>query len=286
MHLRRNAWVALVASASLLTACADAPTAVGPTLGDRALISALDPNSPFAAAPGTVKVCTFSNSGLNTYPRGNYNATATSGTLQQANPFSVGLPEECKVVWVAGATNAEVSVSLIPSSSYALARIAIWYSNDLETDIVLTGTNTATVSVGPTTGAAIWFKLDGVDTPPPPPPPGGEGCTPGYWKQKQHFDSWPAPYTPNTQFSSVFADAFPGMTLLQVVSQGGGGIKALGRHAVAALLNSASDGVNYDLSTAAVISGFNSAFASGNAETIETQHILFMQNNEDGCRLN
>ncbi len=23
-----------------------------------------------------------------------------------------------------------------------------------------------------------------------PPPPGGEGCTPGYWKQDQHFDSW------------------------------------------------------------------------------------------------
>ncbi len=22
------------------------------------------------------------------------------------------------------------------------------------------------------------------------PPPGGEGCTPGFWKQRQHFDSW------------------------------------------------------------------------------------------------
>ena len=22
------------------------------------------------------------------------------------------------------------------------------------------------------------------------PPPGGEGCTPGFWKQDQHFDSW------------------------------------------------------------------------------------------------
>ena len=22
------------------------------------------------------------------------------------------------------------------------------------------------------------------------PPPGGEGCTPGFWKQTQHFDSW------------------------------------------------------------------------------------------------
>lgn len=284
MHLRRNAWVALVASASLLSACADAPTGAGPTLGDRALISALDPSSPFAAAPGTVKVCTFGNSGQMDYPRGNYNATATSGTLQQGNPFSVGLPEECKVVWIAGATAAEVSVSLIPSSTYTLARIGIWYSNDLEQDVVLTGTNTATVNVGPNTGAAIWFKIDGAT--PPPPPPGGQGCTPGYWKAKQHFDSWPAPYTPDTPFGSVFANAFPGMTLLQVASQGGGGLKALGRHSVAALLNSASTGVDYDLTTAQVISGFNSAYASGNAETIEAQHILFMQNNEDGCPLN
>lgn len=285
MHLRRNAWVALVASASLLSACADAPTGAGPTLGDRALISALDPNSPFAAAPGTVKVCTFSNSGLSTYPRGNYNATATSGTLQQSNPFSVGLPEECKVVWIAGATDGQVSVSLIPSAEYSLARIGIWYSNDLEQDIVLTGTNTATVNVGPNTGAAIWFKIDGA-TPPPPPPVGGEGCTPGYWKQRQHFDSWPAPYTPSTPFSAVFANAFPGQTLLQVVSQGGGGMNALGRHAVAALLNSGSTGVNYDLTTAQVISAFNAAYASGNAETIENQKNIFATNNEKGCGLN
>ena len=37
-----------------------------------------------------------------------------------------------------------------------------------------------------------------------------------------------------------FDDAFPGMTLLEVLSQGGGGLNALGRHTVAALLNAAS----------------------------------------------
>jgi hypothetical protein len=71
-------------------------------------------------------------------------------------------------------------------------------------------------------------------------PPGPQGCTPGYWKQPNHFDSWPAPYTPTTLFDTVFADAFPGLTLLDVLNLEGGGLNALGRHTVAALLNSAS----------------------------------------------
>ncbi len=62
----------------------------------------------------------------------------------------------------------------------------------------------------------------------PAPPGGGEGCTPGYWKQPHHFGSWTSPYTPATLFADVFEDAFPGMTLLDVASQGGGGLIALG----------------------------------------------------------
>jgi hypothetical protein len=46
----------------------------------------------------------------------------------------------------------------------------------------------------------------------------------------------PAPYAPSTPFSAVFDDAFPGKTLLQVLQQGEGGLTALGRHTVAALV--------------------------------------------------
>jgi hypothetical protein len=81
----------------------------------------------------------------------------------------------------------------------------------------------------------------------------------------------------------VFADAFPGMTLQQVAAQGGGGLKALGRHTVAALLNAASSGVDYDYSVADVIADFNAAFASGD---YETQKNLFAVANEQGCPLN
>src|SRR5512134_3700980 len=43
-----------------------------------------------------------------------------------------------------------------------------------------------------------------------------QGCSPSFWRQRQHHDSWPVPYTPDTQFSAVFDDAFPGMTLGEV----------------------------------------------------------------------
>jgi|GEM_PF-2330158 len=82
-------------------------------------------------------------------------------------------------------------------------------------------------------------------------------CSPGYWKQDQHFDSYVS-YTPNQLFSSVFDDAFPGMTLVQVLGQGGGGINMLGRATVGALLNSTS--MNTGMTAAQVISAFNAAY--------------------------
>jgi len=110
----------------------------------------------------------------------------------------------------------------------------------------------------------------------------GEGCTPGYWKQPQHFDSWVG-YAPDQAFSSVFEDAFAGMSLLEVLNQGGGGLNALGRHTVAALLNASSSGVDFDLTTAQVIAAFNAVFPGGN---YEGQKNTFERLNQQGCPLN
>ena len=113
---------------------------------------------------------------------------------------------------------------------------------------------------------------------------GGEGCTPGYWKQSQHFDSYAAPYSPTTLFVDAFGvNAFPGMTLRDVMRQGGGGLKALGRHAVAALLNAASDDVEYDRTPAQVINSFANAYATGSYEFLKN---VFESFNEQGCPLN
>ena len=127
------------------------------------------------------------------------------------------------------------------------------------------------------------------DPPPPPPPPGGgEGCTPGYWKQQQHFDSW-TDYDPGDVFDDVFgvsAEAFGDMTLLEVLKQGGGGLKALGRHAVAALLNAASGGVSYDLTTTEVIDAFNAIHPGASKQEYNALKDEFAGFNEQGCPLN
>ena len=114
---------------------------------------------------------------------------------------------------------------------------------------------------------------------------GGEGCTPGYWKQPHHFDSWPAPYDPTDLFSEHFEDAFPGMTLVQVLANGGGGLNALGRHTVAALLNGASSGVSFEDSPAQVIAAFNGVFP-GTKSQYNTLKDRFANLNERLCPLN
>lgn len=130
---------------------------------------------------------------------------------------------------------------------------------------------------------AIYHNIP--DTPPPPPvTAGSQGCTPGYWKQSQHFDSWIG-YEPDQLFSSVFEDAFPGMTLVQVAGQGGGGLNALGRHVVAALLSSASSGVDYGMAPVNVIDAFNSVY-SGSGGDYETLKNTLAARNERNCPLN
>ena len=112
-----------------------------------------------------------------------------------------------------------------------------------------------------------------------------EGCTPGYWKQGHHFDSWPAPYTPDTPFSNVFEDAFPGKSLLAVLKLNGGGLNALGRHTVAALLNAASPDVHSDLTPGEVIEIFNDVYP-GTKQSYNSWKDYFEGFNEQWCPLN
>lgn len=116
-------------------------------------------------------------------------------------------------------------------------------------------------------------------------PPGPyAGCTPGFWKQRQHFQFWTAPYTTSTTIQSVFSNAagyvtakgskpIGPMTLLEGLSlQGGstigGAVEILMRAAIAGLLNAASPDVNYYQSVASHIAAVNAALASGDRATI------------------
>ncbi|MDI6858842.1 MAG: hypothetical protein QME71_11080, partial [Dehalococcoidia bacterium] len=155
-----------------------------------------------------------------------------------------------------------------------------------------TPTNTPTDTATPTpTDTATPTPTDTAtptDTPTATPtPPMFEGCTPGFWKN--HLDAWAATgYAPGDSFEAVFGvDAFAGSpTLLEVVTLGGGGLNALARHAVAALLNAAHPDVDPDPAydtPAEVIAAFQSAYASGDYAT--TKNALAMSN-ESGCPLN
>ena len=114
----------------------------------------------------------------------------------------------------------------------------------------------------------------------PEPPKVYEGCGLGFWKN--HTGAWPDAYSPHTLFGDVFENVFPGKTLLDVLRQGGGGIKSLGRHSVAALLNAASAKVHYRYSVAQVVHRFDEAAPHGSIEHVKKD---FEYNNELGCPL-
>jgi|SRR3954451_3017076 hypothetical protein len=117
---------------------------------------------------------------------------------------------------------------------------------------------------------------------------GFHGCTPGYWKQTQHFFAWGSiPRTQSynqtfgvTQAKSGVPNTF---SLLDALSTGGGGLAALGRQAAAAYLNSQRPGMNFPYTTAQVIAMVKSAINSGNATTIEnTKNTLERANSLEG----
>ena len=284
--MRSNPLAIALATAFLLSAAACSPSGDDQAAGivSPAAESFLvgDRNDNFRVRLGIVNVCAFFGEDLG--PSASFSASAPSGENVISGAFDIRYPD-CIEVWNATTSSTvAVGASLLSNTAgWQLDRIVTAVGNlvDESTLVTHTGVTSASVNVSNAVGGFIWFKF----VPREVPPPGGEGCTPGYWKQSQHFGNWTAPYTPTTAFSSVFANAFPGMNLLQVLSQGGGGMKALGRHAVAALLNTASANVDYDLTTAQVIAAFNSAYASGNAGTIEQQKNLFDILNNQGCPL-
>jgi uncharacterized repeat protein (TIGR01451 family) len=124
---------------------------------------------------------------------------------------------------------------------------------------------------------------------------GEEGCTPGYWKN--NTECWEC-YSTDTLFSAVFGGhvitIFNGgnpkqssnyttnPTLLQALGANGGGVNALARDAVAALLNACDEDIAYPLSVQGVIDAVNEALDAG-ADEIDSLHLLLDLYNNYGC---
>lgn len=263
--------LSLMSCVALLAACADTPTG----LVEPGLTPELNGNP----SPQRVTLCKIGPNGS----QATFSMSATGGVLDAGtsvtlNATTLEEPTGCATIWSPTAPDA-ANVFLTVTESWStpgvtLDRIVVW--GGMEGFREITGTNTVTMEVNFAVGGTIYFKNVGS-----PDRTGTAGCTPGYWKQRHHYDSWVG-YSPDQLFSTVFSDAFPGKTLGQVVGLGGGGLNALGRHTVAALLN-ASSGVDYLYSVSEVISSFNAAYLSRN---YETQKDDFAEQNELGCPLN
>jgi hypothetical protein len=125
---------------------------------------------------------------------------------------------------------------------------------------------------------------------------GGEGCSPGYWKN--HVERWHPNYLPTAMFFSVFGvNAFPGATLYSVICMNAAplvpasctptsncteALKACGMHAVAALQNAATD-VSFVYDSDTVKASFASAYASGSKTTIWSLKNQLDRENNMGC---
>lgn len=83
---------------------------------------------------------------------------------------------------------------------------------------------------------------------------GGQGCTPGYWRNiRKHGDEWAYdPYNDYFDDVDVF-DCGPHLTLNETVRAKGGGLNKLLRFATAALLDAAHPEVNSGLTEGGVI---------------------------------
>ena len=111
------------------------------------------------------------------------------------------------------------------------------------------------------------------DPPEPPLPPdvggGDEGLSHGFWKN--HPDAWVG-YAPTDNYNAVFGVADdPGLTLQAALERGGGQENALGREAVAAILNAASPGISYPYTLSSIISAVQQAYATGQYEGLKNQ---------------
>jgi hypothetical protein len=274
--MKYTKWAPVLVLAGLVAACEQSPVGPSPTPqfthgvvpGPRTATAELVwvcKVGPAASGPYNFNV-DVSGSTSFAFPNATFslNAGECIHIATGSNPGATVVVSEDEATLPAGVEFVSISVASVGSTPNTITGSEI----DLDFGI---GT--------PPSGAVITFTNRLIPT------PGDEGCTPGYWKQSQHFDSWEG-YATGDDFDTVFGvDLFnPDITLLQALNQGGGGVNALARHAVAALLNAASSGVDASLTEGEVIQLVQDA--SLGLVPIETAKNTLAASNELGCPLN
>jgi len=185
---------------------------------------------------------------------------------------------------VVGLDSLPHSTTEYPESVYSLDYSGYCHGDEGYKENVATVTATEFSNTGEqTVSDNAWVYCEDI-------PQGGEGCTPGYWKQPQHADSWAVDI--NTTFLEVFGRSIEikikkqgsiyEPTLLEALNANGGQVNMAARHAAAAYLNAVSS-VNFDMSANTVIESFQTSFDSDNYGVLIQNLVDF---NEQGCPLN
>lgn len=235
-------------------------------------------------------------------PAGSYKFTASrsetslvtdgwSGTLLLANPFVVQAGT-CVEFFEGGPTADQVWVREVElPAGVSLVKIVVeLLGGDCALDekycpVSYTNIDQVKRDVHFAAKYRFTFYNEGEEPPPPPPPPptGADGCTPGYWKQPQHFGNWTT-FSTTDRWNTVFGrNLFQNnRTLLSALDTGGGGKNRFGRHSTAALLNAANGSVAYGMTTAQVIAAVQAAVDAGTYDQLSDR---FEDLNERGCPL-
>jgi len=189
------------------------------------------------------------------------------------------------VAALSGFANVPLSGGNASSAGYTTTQVGIYrwvasYSGDANNNAAVSGCNAEQVTITK--------------------PLGGQGCTPGFWKNPKHFALWVG-YTPNELVSAVFSvpasfpDGSDGTSLASsslagaLAFQGGstlnGASQILLRAAVAALLNASNPNVAYPMTTGQIVTAVNAALNSGDRTQITNLATKLDNANNGGCPL-
>lgn len=312
MTMRTRVVAAVFAVAFIGAACDQAATSITNPTSPRLTVGDVI-SKPSGALSEQYVIC-------KTGPTATFNVTA-NGSPVSGSPFTVN-DGECVVVYQMGGTSVDVQSSENVPAGVQLDQVVLsTLTCGLQLGTSCGGggpftTGPTTVFTGPLAGAATsgtyggWvggsgpsgnrsvYGVSGVlaeYTNSYIPTGGGEGCTPGYWKNHAGIYSfskggqkkpsqWEG-YLPTDGFDATFGvtSSFGGtFRLIDALEEGGGDEDALARHAVSALLNAANSGVSYDMTTGEVIALVQAAYASGDFEGAKNTLAAF---NEQGCPL-
>lgn len=211
--------------------------------------------------------------------------TVYNFTMDGTTPFTAAVDGDCVPFPEIGAGNHVITEAASPGS--VVSQITVDPSDRLVSSDLALGTVTALAEDNSILTVVTFYNSAQTQ-------PLTQGCTPGYWKQSFHFDSW-VELVPTQTVDSLFTGVLPalsGETLLDAL-QGGGGPGLLGaekillRAAVAALLNSANGTVAYPFTAADIISAVNTAIATGDRDSILTLATTLdaANNGSGGCPL-